>query len=72
MDREGKLVVFGETQIIDSKTLAERWSVPESWIRKHTWDGTPDPIPHLKLGRYVRFEWGTEALQKWLQRRRST
>ena len=42
--------------------------VPESWIRNHTRDRTPKDhrIPCIRLGRYVRFEWGSVRLTEWL------
>jgi hypothetical protein len=43
--------------LIDSRELAKRWCVPESWIRERTRARTTDPIPHVRLGRYVRFDW---------------
>jgi hypothetical protein len=58
-----------QREIIDSEELARRWNLPVSWVRKHTWNGTQDPIPHLKFGRYTRFAWGDAALEKWLARR---
>jgi hypothetical protein len=55
-------------EIIDAKELAGRWQVPVSWIRE---DRTDDPIPHVRLGKYVRFEWGSPALEQWFARRRN-
>ena len=64
----------GETQVelLDSAELAARWRVPESWIRNHTRDRTPrdERIPCIRLGRYVRFEWGSPRLTEWLTRKR--
>ncbi|MDP9159835.1 MAG: hypothetical protein M3O09_06345 [Acidobacteriota bacterium] len=64
----------GETQVelLDSAELAARWRVPESWIRNHTRDRTPkdERIPCIRLGRYVRFEWGSPRLAEWLTRKR--
>ena len=58
-------------ELIDSVELAKRWNVPTTWIRNHVRSGyTSCPIPHLQLGRYVRFEWGSQALEEWLSRRR--
>jgi hypothetical protein len=57
-------------EIIDSKELAKRWSLHHSWIRYHVSRGAADPIPHVKLGKYVRFEWGSEPLQQWWNARR--
>jgi len=57
-------------EIIDSTELAERWRLPESWIRDQVRNRSSDPIPHLKFGRYVRFEFGSKELQDWVERRR--
>ena len=57
-------------ELIDAPELAIRWSVPASWIREQTRFRCVDPIPHLRLGRYVRFEWGSPELAAWLTRRR--
>lgn len=57
-------------QVLDSAMLAERWCVPETWIRDYTRSRAPDPIPHVRLGRYIRFEWGSPDLVKWWTRRR--
>ncbi len=50
--------------------LAARWAVPPSWVRAHVRKGVDDPIPHVKLGKYVRFEWGSLELESWFGRRR--
>ena len=63
---------FAVAEIIDAKELARRWNVPVSWIREYTRsDRTDDPIPHVRLGRYVRFEWGSSLLNEWFARRRA-
>ena len=59
------------TVIIDSNELARRWNLPATWIREQTRSRALDPIPHLRMGRYVRFEYGSPDLAKWLERRRS-
>jgi hypothetical protein len=60
------------TEIIDAPELAKRWNLPESWIRSkvRTRTATAEQIPHLSLGRYCRFEWGSPALDAWLARHR--
>jgi len=62
----------GAPALIDSAELAERWRVPESWIRNRTRARTPkeERIPCVRLGRYVRFEWGSPRLQNWLEKKR--
>lgn len=57
-------------EIIDSRELARRLTLPESWIRDNVRGRATDPIPHLRLGRYVRFEWGSSDLEGWLARHR--
>src|SRR5216683_6890161 len=59
-------------ELIDSAELATRWRVPESWIRSHTRARTPraERIPRVRLGRYVRFEWGSPRREEWLSRKR--
>jgi hypothetical protein len=57
-------------QIIDSKELATRLRVPESWVRDRVRVRSDDPLPHVKIGRYVRFEWGSPDLVKWWARHR--
>jgi hypothetical protein len=59
-------------ELIDSPELATRWRVPESWIRNHTRARTPksERIPCVRLGRYVRFEWGSPQLAEWLAKKR--
>ena len=60
-------------ELIDSAELAVRWGVPESWVRNRTRGRTPkeERIPCVRLGRYVRFEWDSPRLQKWLERNRA-
>jgi hypothetical protein len=59
-------------EIIDAVELARRWRVPTSWIRAYSRErcAKDERIPHLQFGRYVRFEWGSPALEAWLVRRR--
>ena len=57
-------------EYVDSRELARRWNLRESWVRDNVRRRADDPIPHLRFGRYVRFEFGSEELQQWLARRR--
>jgi len=61
-----------QPELIDAAELAARWCVPESWIRNRTRARTPreERIPCLRLGRYVRFEWGSPLLATWLAGKR--
>jgi hypothetical protein len=56
-------------EIIDARELARRWSLPESWIRDQVRSRAEDPIPHIRFGKYVRFQWNSPQLAEWLKRR---
>lgn len=58
-------------ELLTADELAERLRVPASWIREQTRSRSlhGDPLPHLRLGRYVRFQWGSPELEAWLRRR---
>jgi hypothetical protein len=57
-------------EVIDAEELARRLNVPLSWVQEHTRSRIVDPIPHLKLGKFVRFEWGSPLLEEWRERQR--
>lgn len=50
--------------------LAERLAVPTSWIREKTRQRArvrdEDPLPMVRLGKYVRFRWAD--VEGWLAR----
>jgi hypothetical protein len=46
-------------EFIDSKELASRWNLPESWVREQVRARSADSLPHVRFGKYVRFRWGT-------------
>jgi hypothetical protein len=56
-------------EFIDCGELARRWDVPVSWIRDQVRRRAEDPLPHVNLGKYVRFLWGSPELQAWVERR---
>ena len=56
-------------EFIDSKVLAGRWALPESWIREQVRSRSSDPLPHVRFGKYVRFRWGSPELEGWAERR---
>jgi hypothetical protein len=56
-------------EILNSAQLGERLNLPESWVRDQVRSRRPDPIPHLRFGKYVRFRWQSPELCDWLQRR---
>jgi hypothetical protein len=59
-------------ELLDSVQFAKKLNVPVSWARDHTRSRVPESeqIPHVRLGRYVRFEWGSPALDRWLEEHR--
>jgi hypothetical protein len=56
-------------EFINSKELATRWNLPESWVREQVRTRSTDPIPHIRFGKYVRFRWGSLELEDWAERR---
>lgn len=56
-------------EFIDSGEPALRWSLPESWVRDQVRRRAPDPLPHVRFGKYVRFRWGSAELEGWAERR---
>jgi hypothetical protein len=57
-------------EVIDAGELAKRWRIPKTWILEQTRSRASEPIPCVRLGRYVRFEWESPALLKWWEQRR--
>jgi hypothetical protein len=57
-------------EVINTVELAKRWNLPESWIRDQVRTRAADPIPCLRFGRYVKFEWPHPELLAWLARKR--
>ncbi len=53
------------TPLLNAGQAAELLNVPESWVRTEARAGR---IPHVRLGRYVRFE--AEELREWWESRR--
>lgn len=56
-------------EFIDSRELALRWNLPESWVRDQVRRRTSDPLPHIRFGKYVRFRWNSPELEDWAERR---
>ena len=46
--------------------LAEHLEVPRTWIYERTRRSGPEIIPHIKLGKYVRFNPESKDFQRWL------
>jgi hypothetical protein len=67
--KEGDPERFTGYEFIDSRELARRLTVPPSWVRDQVRARSEDPLPHVNLGKYVRFLWGSPALELWIRRR---
>lgn len=61
-----------QLELLTPVEFAERLKVPVSWVRERTRSrelDSDDVIPHLRLGRYIRYRWGSPELEAWLRRR---
>jgi predicted DNA-binding transcriptional regulator AlpA len=60
-------------EILTPSQVAERLQVKPSWVYEQTRVRAEvrnaDPLPHMKMGRYLRFDW--EDVVDWLERRKS-
>jgi excisionase family DNA binding protein len=54
-------------QLLKPHELALLLGVPVSFVYDRTRQNSPDPIPHFKLGKYVRFD--LAQVQEWLAER---
>jgi hypothetical protein len=50
------------------QVLADYLGVPVGWIYKRTRKNGPEHIPHIKLGKYIRFDPQSITFQDWLNR----
>src|ERR1700722_4017848 len=67
--KDGDSDKFTQYEFIDRPKLSRRLTVPASWIRDQVRGRSEDPLPHVNLGKYVRFLWGSPALELWIRRR---
>lgn len=49
-------------RLLDANKVAEFLNVPVSWVRESTRSGA---IPHIRLGRYVRYD--LDDVERWLE-----
>ena len=58
--------------ILTPQQLAERLQVKLSWVYEQTRTRSgvrnPDPLPHIKMGLYLRFDW--RDVLAWLERQK--
>jgi hypothetical protein len=57
-------------EIIDKTELALRLCVSRHWIDRRLFKRATDPIPHIKFGQLVRFEWNGPDLNAWIEQHR--
>jgi len=58
----------GRVGLLDYATLAARLGTSEGWVRRNARRTyTRDPIPSVRLGKNVRFDWA--KVEQWLKRR---
>ena len=50
------------TRLLDAKAAGELLGVPSTWLLAQA---RRDAVPHLRLGKYVRFDPGD--LERWIQ-----
>lgn len=59
-------------EILTPQQLAERLQVKPSWVYEQTRNRSgvrnPDPLPHIKMGLYLRFDW--RDVLGWLERQK--
>jgi predicted DNA-binding transcriptional regulator AlpA len=60
-------------EILTPTQVAERLQVKPSWVYEQTRGRAEvrnsDPLPHMKMGRYLRFDWND--IEDWLERRKN-
>ncbi len=54
-----------EDQLLTVSEIAAVLKVPVSWVYERTRRSGCDRIPHIKLGKYLRFRWA--AVRQWLE-----
>jgi len=63
--------VSAETEaLLTAYEVAELLNVPVSWVYERTRRRGASRLPHLKLGKYLRFE--EQAVREFLERQRRT
>jgi excisionase family DNA binding protein len=53
-----------EHELLTVPEIASALKVPLSWVYERTRRSGSDRIPHIKLGKYLRFRWA--AVRQWL------
>jgi excisionase family DNA binding protein len=53
-----------ENELLTVPEIASALKVPVSWVYERTRRSGGDRIPHIQLGKYLRFRWA--AVREWL------
>jgi predicted DNA-binding transcriptional regulator AlpA len=56
-------------ELLTVTQLAAQLQVKPSWVYERTRKGGADSIPHLRLGKYVRFNPASPEFRAWLDAR---
>ena len=59
--------VIDPSQILTLKEVAERLKVSERWVYEKTRRRSQNPLPTIRIGRYLRFNW--ISVSAWLHQR---
>ena len=57
-----------DLELLGAREIAELFKVPLSWVQQATRRRFKDPIPHFKIGHYVRFREGD--VREWLEKQK--
>lgn len=44
-----------DEQLLTVEQVSKLLQVPPTWVYKHTKQRAPERLPHIKLGKYIRF-----------------
>jgi len=61
---------MADYEMLDAAGLAAKLNVPETWVRENSRRRATDPLPCVRLGRYVRYEYLSPELASWIAKRR--
>ena len=59
-------LIVDPSQILTLKEVAERLKVSERWVYEKSRRRSQNPLPVIRIGRYLRFDW--VSVSAWLHR----
>lgn len=66
-----KAAPLTDSDFLDFAGLAAKLGTSKEWVRRNVRRTyTRDPIPHLRMGRMIRFVWDSPEMQEWIERRK--